>query len=405
MSQQNRSTAVTVVGAGIGGLTAALLLAKAGATVTVVEQRQEPAELGAGLMLQPNGLAVLEGLGLAAGIRGRGRQLTRMAIYDQESRSLSAGEMPDFGAGLDHYVAVRRRDLHAELLGAVRLEPGICTRFGVTVTGADPAGAVRLADVSGSAPSDGSLDADLVVGADGVNSVVRTAGSFVARVSDRQTTYVRGLVRGDEPDTIAEYWTSFGAFGAAPVAPDLTYFYAAAYRGAAAAAVGEQDLAAFTTAWRAVLPAAGALLDRVRSFDDLLVNGVRRVRCRNWVDGRLVLLGDAAHAMAPNLGQGANSAMVDAAVLTDELGRGPLDQALLRYQRRRRRPVTRVQTVSDGVAGLSGLTGRHPLLLRGATMRLMAHSPRLLERQVRSAQQEDPAVILAAVGGLGQPSD
>jgi len=82
------------------------------------------------------------------------------------------------------------------------------------------------------------------------------------------------------------------------VAGDLVNFWAAAHVAGAAEAVSRRDLGAFRQEWRRVLPAAADLFERVSSFDDLLINTVRRVDCRRWFSGRLVLLGDAAHAMA-----------------------------------------------------------------------------------------------------------
>jgi hypothetical protein len=110
-----------------------------------------------------------------------------------------------------------------------------------------------------------------------------------------------------------------------------------------------RDLSAFRALWTRVLPPAGPALDRVACWEELLVIEVSRVDCERWVDGRLVLVGDAAHAMAPNLGQGANSALVDAAVLAVELAADqPVDQALSRYAQRRRQPVRRVQDAPIG---------------------------------------------------------
>ena len=390
----DRLERVVVVGAGIGGLTSALLLAGAADQIVLLERKPEPAEIGAGIMLQPNGLAVLDGLGLGAGVRALGRSQRLMEIRNHRGALLGRGSTPDFGSGLDHFVAILRSALHRVLLDAVRADPRICTEFGRPVTAAHPGGRVWLGAER--------LDADLVVGADGVSSIIRSSGSFSANVDDRKTTYVRALVPGDEQGLFAEYWTPLGAFGAAPVSSDRIYCYAGAYVGSAGEAIRGRDLSAFVRIWGETLPVAETLLRRVPTVDDLLINGVRRVRCRRWVDGRTVLLGDAAHAMAPNLGQGANSAMVDAVVLADELRRqSSTEVALEGYDRRRRVAVTRLQTIAGVLGSLSGVRGQVRSRSRDTLMRAVSR-PRALERQIRTAQQEDPVWLRRTVEVLAR---
>ena len=386
-----------VVGGGIAGLTTALLLSRLGVAVTVFDPSTRPGDLGAGILLQPNGLAVLDGLGLAEQVASSGRQLRTLEIRDVRGRLIAEQPVPEFGEGLDHAVAIRRRDLHRVLLQAVENAPAIALRLGAGVVATDPDGRVefRCGDATD------ATTFGLVVGADGIGSGVRTRGRFDAVLGDRRTSYVRGLVDTAGPEPFVEHWTPLGAFGSAPVTDRLTYFYAAAYRGAAEAAVQDGDLASLRTAWRGVLPAAGAVLDRVASFDDLIVSGVRTVRCRRWVDGRLVLVGDAAHAMAPNAGQGANSAIVDAAVLAEELARPQaLASSLERYQQRRRGKVLRVQSLADQLALLSGLRGGPARTARAALFRAAGALAGPLERQLRSVQQEDPASLRIAVRQL-----
>ena len=149
-----------------------------------------------------------------------------------------------------------------------------------------------------------TLSGDLVVGADGVGSTVRGCADFGVTESDRGMDYVRALVHWAGPSDFVEHWTSLGACGAAEVADGLTYVYFADYRPELAAAVAGRNLPALRQVWRRVLPEAASFLDHVASFDDLIISGVRRIRCRRWVVRRLVLLGDAAHAMAPNVGAG-----------------------------------------------------------------------------------------------------
>jgi 2-polyprenyl-6-methoxyphenol hydroxylase-like FAD-dependent oxidoreductase len=393
-----RGRNVMVAGGGIAGMGAALLLAKAGALVTVVERVPAPEAVGAGLVLQPNGLAVLRALGLGEELeRGAYRLTGGLALRDASGAVLLRPTVPDFGSGLDHLLAVRRSHLHGVLLAAVEACPAITMHLGVEVTRARPDGRVELCGPHGTRVVTG----DVVVGADGVGSTVRDHGGFGASVQPGGVRYVLGLVPGVDLGLDGEYWTRLGLFGGVAVDRASTYLFAAAHAPAVAQAVARRDLPAFRALWAQALPPAGAPLDRVASWEELLVIEVRRVDCARWVDGRLVLVGDAAHAMAPNLGQGANSALVDAAVLAVELAADqPVERALSRYAERRRQPVRRVQDAAERLARASRLA--NPMLrgLRDAGLRRIGKAERWTGRQARSVQQEDPAWLYTAAQSL-----
>jgi 2-polyprenyl-6-methoxyphenol hydroxylase-like FAD-dependent oxidoreductase len=341
---------VAVVGGAIGGAGAALLLARAGARVTLLERAEGPTAAGAGIALAENGLSVLEALGFDGELARISSALPGVRVVDANKRPLflpvggTPGQPPNMRMA-------RRADLHRLLTEALVAEQRIDARYGVDVREASEDGTVR----GSLAGKPFILRADLVVGADGVHSRVRDAAALGARVSRPGIAYVRGL----GPEGLAqneEAWTAAGLFGSFAV-PGGTYWYASLGTPALRRARETRELPLLRAAWAAAYPPSRALLESVQQFDELLINEVVRVRCARFAHGRRVLIGDAAHAMAPNLGQGANSALVDGAVLLDALrGADTLEHALAAYDARRRPKVERVAATAARLGRLAELT-------------------------------------------------
>jgi len=376
---------VTICGGATGGCAAALLLARAGAQVTLMERVAEPRAIGAGIAIAENGLAVLESLGLGRAL-SVARPVTEVRIVDANGRTLLAprGQPP-------RAVLLRRATLQGMLLDAVANEPRIDRRFGTEVVRATPDGEVTARAETG----EFSLRADLVIGADGVHSRIRESGNFGARVQSTGIRYVRTLIEADVA-TGTEAWTPAGLFGSFPV-DGGTYAFASCGTPSLGSALDARDLTAFRTAWTRAYPASARVLAGLKSFDELLQNEVIRVDCARWVDDRLVLLGDAAHAMAPNLGQGANSALVDGAVLLDELRRhDTLAAGLAAYQKRRRKAVKRVADASSRLGKLAEVTHPVPRTMRDRV--LMPIVGLFATTRATALLLQEPTETLLAVG-------
>jgi salicylate hydroxylase len=347
---------VAVVGGGIGGLTAALLLGRAGLEVTVFEQAGALREVGAGIQISPNASRILHRAGLAAalgriGVRaaavvGRrwddGRELWRHPLGEA---CVARYEAP--------YYHLHRADLVAALAEA--LPAGVLRlHHRVTVVAQSPAGAELALEGAGSPASAGPFD--VVVGADGIHSAVRGALFGAGPATFSGSTAYRGLVPekrlahlGLETNVyvwlgpgrhLVHYFVAGGRlvnFVAVVPAGDWRVESWSA-RGEVADAVAE--FAGWHPHTREVLAAADAT-HRWALFD--------REPLPSWVEGRVALLGDAAHSMLPFLAQGAGQAIEDAAALAACL-RGATTaeapEALRRYEAVRQPRAAAVQAAA-----------------------------------------------------------
>ncbi|OXR44173.1 FAD-dependent urate hydroxylase [Nocardia cerradoensis] len=328
-----RALRVIVVGGGIGGMAAAIALHRRGHDVQVWERAAAVGAAGSGLTLWPNGLRALDAIGVGAEVRSRAMADTEGGIRDRSGRWLTRTDTETVADRYGPVVAIHRADLFDILrtaLGENRL------RLGVTVTGVDnEEPAVRVLRAGG------AESADLVVGADGLRSVVRTAVCPHAR-PPRYAGYTAWRMVTEPLADLrqgGQIWGSGEIFGIVPLADHRVYMF-----GAVNAAEGEHapdgefaEVRRRFGEWPDPVP---RLLGAV-SPDSVMRHDIYRLPdLPTFVRGRVALLGDAAHAMTPNMGQGANLALEDAVTLAALLDHGGIDDALRRYDALRR-PRTR----------------------------------------------------------------
>ncbi|UWQ15733.1 FAD-dependent monooxygenase [Aliiroseovarius sp. M344] len=330
----------TILGAGIGGLTVAVALAQRGAKVTVLEQAPAITEVGAGLQISPNGVRVLDALGLGEQARAQAMRGNGVWLRD----GISGHEVIDFSfdkvAPDATFLLFHRADL-IDLLATAARAAGVEIRCGVAVEAVSKSQTTAKVKIAGEA----TQEMGFVIGADGLHSVMNAALNgarapfFTGQVAWRSTVPATGR----EP---AEATVFMG-----PGRHMVTY----PLRGGSLVnlvAVEERDVWAdegwnhtddpdnLRRAFAGFCDDAQALLERV---DTVHLWGLfRHPVALNWHYGHCALLGDAAHPTLPFMAQGAVMAIEDAWVLASCLDRRGFDKGPARYQQLRRARCERI---------------------------------------------------------------
>jgi 2-polyprenyl-6-methoxyphenol hydroxylase-like FAD-dependent oxidoreductase len=347
---------IAVVGAGVGGLTLAIALRRHGIEVDIYEQTAELREVGAAVALSANATRFFEQFGLMPQLASRWFEVAALIYRDGRSgrvignHHVGAAYRQRFGAP---YVGIHRADLQAILSEAVGLDRIRLRKRLVDIDDTGASASLRFDDGS-------TVEADLVIGADGARSFVRRWMLGYDDALYSGCSGFRGIVPIDHvpslPDpTALQFWMGPGGHLLHyPMGHDHINFLL---------------VERYPTPWPRrdwIMPAAEG--EQLRHFAEWHPAVVEMITARpisdrwglfhrpplgRWTKGRVTLLGDAAHQLAPHHGQGANQSIEDAVVLAaclGEAGSGPLASALERYERLRRGRTRKVQYASISTA-------------------------------------------------------
>lgn len=346
---------IAIVGAGLGGAAAGALLQKAGFKVDIYEQAPAFSRLGAGIHMGPNVLKIFRRMGIEDALVEMGSKpdfwMSRDGATGDYMSRIELGDyaLKEYGA---HYITVHRGDLHALQISA--LEPGTLHFDKRLETITDTGSGVTLTFTDGT-----SATADIVVGADGINSRIREALLGFERPNYSGWVGHRAIISGEKLrkydfkfEPCVKWWSEDRHMMVYyTTAEQDEYYYVTGvpheawdFDGAFVPSSREEMEAAFT-GYHPIVQALIEATDEVTKWPLLNRNPLPL-----WSQGRMVLLGDACHPMKPHMAQGAAMAIEDAAMLTrclSETGITDHASAFKLYEANRRERASRVQAVSN----------------------------------------------------------
>jgi 2-polyprenyl-6-methoxyphenol hydroxylase-like FAD-dependent oxidoreductase len=324
-----RAERVLVVGGGLAGLSMGIALTRVGSHVKVVEKADQWADVGAGMYLPGNAHHAMEALGIGSVVRDHGFQIKRQVFRDHTGRTLSEVDLQEMWRSTGPCLAISRADLHRALRDAAL---GVDLNLGVEVAAIDQDENSARVDFS-----DGSSgEFDLLVAADGIHSSVRRHMSRGAEPSPVGQVSWRFIVNGDAD---LSNWTVMlgGArtFLGVPLGDGRTHCYLDLSRQDGTDPT-QGDPGRLEDVFGDFADPATDLIRAAAQIDPVHFGAIEEVVTDNWVNGRIVLVGDAAHATSPNMAQGAAMAFEDALVLAQCLtGHATVPEALATYVMRR----------------------------------------------------------------------
>lgn len=375
-----RSERFAIVGAGIGGLTLAIALQRKGFNVSVFENAPSLKPLGAGLALAANAVNAFSEIGIAGAVLNAGSILRKLMIKDDSGRILAETDSEKVSKKYNtvNNFTIHRADLHevllAQLSTTVHLGKG-CIDFVQSSNG------VKLIFQDGT-----SHDTDYVIACDGVHSIFRK--KLLPEGQPRYAGYTcwRAVINS-APSSVdmqvtSETWGRGSRFGIAPLNNGRLYWFAcinAKENDPAMRSYRVKDLLNHFRTFHSPVP---EILQHTRD-EQLIWNDIIDIKpISKFAFGRIVLMGDAAHATTPNMGQGACLAIEDAVILANTIANThSVERAFIAFEQKRIKRTTAVVNDSWKLGRIA--QWEHPLLIKVRNMLLRLTPQSVAEKQIK----------------------
>lgn len=315
MKEENYQGHILIVGAGIAGLTTAFLLQQLGYNIEIIEKASAWNAEGGAITLMPNGMRLLHEIGVGNHLEEKGNTIKQIKITDVDNRLLSCFNVEQYATPVAKTITIHRSILHETLRTKLIKTP---VHFNTTLTSVEEQGEkVKITFFDKRI-----CFYDLVIGCDGMYSSVRQA-----LFQNNQLNYAgyicwRFICNTDhffyEDDTLTEMWGQGKRVGIVPLRDKKIHCFASinTNKPEQLKNICADHFRSLFREFKGIVP---QLLQTFSDNDKLWFCKLEDVHLKNWISNRVVLMGDAAHGMTPNLTQGASMAIEDAVCLYNEL--------------------------------------------------------------------------------------
>lgn len=357
---------IAIIGGGIGGLTTALALKQIGKKITVYESASEIKPVGAGIVMANNAMQVFEKLGIRHKIELAGRKISQIKITDAQLQTLSASELTHFEKQYGVYnVAIHRADLQHILANEIGFENiQLSKRLSKIEQGEN----INLAFEDGT-----NIEADIVIGADGIKSVVRNQLFAKGNIRDTKQRCWRGVSEFDWTskynNEAFEAWGKGKRFGFVKISDNKVYWFAVINESL----LGEHKN--IDKSFQEFHPEILKIISETPK-DNIIFNDIMDLQpITQWQKGKVCLIGDAAHATTPNMGQGACQAVEDAYVIGKLFEQNlSVEEVFSRYEKIRMKKAHYIVNSSWKIGKVAHFENPLAIMLRNALLKIIPDS-------------------------------
>ncbi len=365
----NPNQKIDIIGAGIGGLTLAIALKKKGFAINVFEQANELKAVGAGIVLANNAMQVYEKLGMRNVLEQHGNVVKEFYLATPDLKPMAGASLQQFE---DKYgvknIAIHRGTLQKELekhLTSEQLHTGYLLE---QITRGEDDYQLQFANNK-------TVHSTLIIGADGIHSKARQAIFPESEIRNTNQICWRGVAEYQLPDAyqhqLIEAWGKGERFGFVKIASNTVYWFAVKSFKPGKAELGSEQLTDYFNYFN---PMVNEIIEAtpVNQIHAAPLTDLKPMK--EWHKGGICLIGDAAHAMTPNMGQGAGQSIEDAHILSQCLGLFNPHEAFERYQDLRLKKVTQIINRSWQIGKIAHLSNPVAVFLRNQLLKLTPDS-------------------------------